>query len=185
MTVTVSTSEKDVAKKPPCRVCSQFKTVTKGIKKKQQEQKNPGNSPETAVAVTATSTAETKSASSSSSSSPASAFPCPPDSAELGRSTWTFLHTMAAYYPDSPTLAERAGMRSFLNHFAKFYPCGYCAGHLREYSMKHPPNVDNSWELSQWMCQVHNDVNERQGKETFDCRKVFERWKDGSPGSEC
>lgn len=33
-------------------------------------------------------------------------LPCPPQTAELGRSTWTFLHTMAAYYPEEPSGAS-------------------------------------------------------------------------------
>lgn len=30
---------------------------------------------------------------------------CPPDSGELGRSTWTYLHSLAAHYPVTHTEA--------------------------------------------------------------------------------
>ncbi|KAH9245089.1 hypothetical protein BASA81_017449 [Batrachochytrium salamandrivorans] len=40
-----------------------------------------------------------------------SPMPCPPDSSELGASTWTFLHTMAAYYPESPSVEDKQAMR--------------------------------------------------------------------------
>lgn len=33
------------------------------------------------------------------------------------------------------------------------------------------------YDLSLWMCQAHNHVNERLGKEPFDCKKVDERWR--------
>lgn len=36
---------------------------------------------------------------------------CPPDTPEIGRATWTFLHTMAAYYPEQPSGAQRSLMR--------------------------------------------------------------------------
>ena len=57
---------------------------------------------------------------------------CPLDRDELGRSTWNFLHTMAAYYPDNPTQEQQHDMSSFVKLFSKFFPCDDCASHLRE-----------------------------------------------------
>jgi len=48
-----------------------------------------------------------------------------------------------------------------------------------------PPKVGNRFELSQWLCERHNDVNTRLGKEKFDCSKVDERWKDGPADGSC
>ena len=57
---------------------------------------------------------------------------CPLDKDELGRNTWGFLHTMAAYYPDEPTKEQQKDMKSFIKTFSNFYPCEWCAYHLRE-----------------------------------------------------
>jgi FAD-linked sulfhydryl oxidase len=110
---------------------------------------------------------------------------CPPDAGELGRSTWTFLHTMAAYYPENPTEIEQKSMLGMIDGLSRFYPCWYCADHLKEELKTNPPKVKSNIELSEWFCQIHNEVNLRQGKPLFDCSKVFERWRDGPKKSDC
>ncbi|KAI8834808.1 augmenter of liver regeneration [Chytriomyces cf. hyalinus JEL632] len=146
----------DIPKEKACGVCDGFKSYTKENKKKVK--KTP-----------------------SATAAPAAAYPmpCPPDSRQLGRHTWTFLHTMAAYYPDSPTESEQKNASTFMKSFSKLYPCSYCADHLQKEIKKNPPKVSSSKEFSLWMCNVHNEVNERLGKPQFDCAKVFERWRDG------
>ena len=57
---------------------------------------------------------------------------CPLDAAELGRSTWGLLHSMAAYYPDKPSDKQQKEMSQFINIFSRFYPCDVCAEDLRE-----------------------------------------------------
>jgi len=104
---------------------------------------------------------------------------CPPDSQQLGRATWTFLHTMAAYYPDQPTQAEQANATGFLHAFSKLYPCSYCAKHLQQELKTNAPRVGSRVDFSKWMCDIHNEVNVRLGKPIFDCSRVDERWKDG------
>ena len=48
-----------------------------------------------------------------------------------------------------------------------------------------PVRVTSQRELSQWMCEIHNDVNKLLGKKLFDCSKVNERWKDGWKDGSC
>ncbi len=110
---------------------------------------------------------------------------CPPDVEQLGRATWTFLHTTAAYYPDKPTPNQRANMVALLRALPTLYPCTWCAQDFGENMERHPPNVSSRTALSQWLCERHNEVNERLGKERFDCFKVDERWKDGPADGSC
>lgn len=110
---------------------------------------------------------------------------CPPDVEQLGRATWTFLHTTAAYYPDKPTPTQRANMLMLLRSLPILYPCGWCAEDFGEDIAANPPNVSSRSALSLWLCERHNAVNTKLGKEKFDCTKVDERWKDGPPDGRC
>ena len=39
--------------------------------------------------------------------------------------------------------------------------------------------------FSRWMCELHNEVNQRLDKRTFDCSKVDERWLEGWKDGSC
>lgn len=110
---------------------------------------------------------------------------CPPDRQQLGASSWALLHSVAAYYPDRPSPQTRADAALFLSTFSRLYPCQDCAEDLRADLKESPPRLANSKEFSLWLCQLHNKVNVKLGKPTFDCSKVFERWRDGWSDGSC
>jgi len=110
---------------------------------------------------------------------------CPPDRLELGSATWTFLHSLAAYYPDNPTQQHKQDAVNIINGLSRLYPCAPCAEDLREDIPNNPPQVSNSKEFSEWMCRLHNRVNVKLGKPEFDCSKVFLRWKYGWEDGSC
>ena len=86
---------------------------------------------------------------------------CPVNRRELGRASWAFLHTMAAYYPENPTSEQQELMNDFMHKFAVVYPCGYCGDTTWQEMMRNPPNVSSRREFALWMCQLHNEVNDR------------------------
>ncbi|KLO06647.1 sulfhydryl oxidase [Schizopora paradoxa] len=113
---------------------------------------------------------------------------CPPDVEQLGRATWTFLHTTAAYFPENPTPIQRTRMLGLLMALPVLYPCSYCAQHLGERINAHPPDLRGGRvSLSRWLCERHNEVNERLGKPLFNCsiKSTDERWKDGPSDGRC
>jgi FAD-linked sulfhydryl oxidase len=57
---------------------------------------------------------------------------CPLYRNQLGNNTWSYLHTMAAYYPANPTDEEKTSMKSFIKIFAHFFPCNHCASDFRK-----------------------------------------------------
>jgi FAD-linked sulfhydryl oxidase len=112
---------------------------------------------------------------------------CPPDTAQLGRSTWTFLHTTAAYYPITASTEQQGQMRNLLSSLSLLYPCTWCATDFRADISQNPPAVAGRAELSKWLCERHNEVNRKLGKSEFSCttQKLDERWKDGPADGRC
>ena len=106
---------------------------------------------------------------------------CPVDREELGRHTWALLHTMASYFPESPSDADREHARGFIRGLAHLYPCSHCAEDFRDAVAKSPPRLDSRSEFNAWVCEQHNTVNEKLGKPAFPCtpETLTKRWRLG------
>ncbi|NXA38384.1 ALR oxidase, partial [Eudromia elegans] len=107
---------------------------------------------------------------------------CPLNTEELGRKTWAFLHTMAAYYPEQPSSTQQQEMAQFFHLLSKFYPCATCAANLRSSLSTRKPDTGSRQGLCRWLCELHNRVNAMLGKPPFDCSRADERWRDGCKG---
>ncbi|XP_068325373.1 FAD-linked sulfhydryl oxidase ERV1 [Pyrus communis] len=95
---------------------------------------------------------------------------------ELGRSTWTFLHTLAAQYPDKPTRQQKKDVKELMSILSRMYPCKECADHFQEILRSNPVQAGSHAEFSQWLCHVHNTVNRSLNKPIFPCERVDARW---------
>ncbi|KAM3303214.1 FAD-linked sulfhydryl oxidase ERV1 isoform X1 [Capsicum chacoense] len=95
---------------------------------------------------------------------------------ELGRATWTFLHTLGAQYPDKPTRQQRKDVKELMAILSRMYPCSECADHFKEVLRANPVQAGSQAEFSQWLCHVHNIVNRSLSKPKFPCDRVDARW---------
>jgi len=112
---------------------------------------------------------------------------CPPTYQELGNSTWLYLHTMAAYYPERPPLDLERSMPSFFRTFAAVFPCEHCREHMLEYISEHPVDASSNEALSMWVCRFHNAVNANLGKPQWSCdaNELIMRYRDGPEDGSC
>ncbi|BGP41174.1 Flavin-linked sulfhydryl oxidase of the mitochondrial IMS [Rhodotorula kratochvilovae] len=173
----------------PCKPCMAFRSFA-GVKKKQPaaSSSSPSSTAPSSSSASAATAAFAGSAVAAASDEPVLPADCPPDVERLGRHTWTFLHTTASYFPPSPSAHQKSSMLSLIRALPTLYPCGSCASHLGAYLETHPPEpaVEKGREaLEGWLCGVHNEVNERLGKERFDCGDVPQRWRDGWKDGRC
>ncbi|OAY76538.1 FAD-linked sulfhydryl oxidase ERV1 isoform X1 [Ananas comosus] len=95
---------------------------------------------------------------------------------ELGRATWTLLHSIAAQYPDHPTRQQKRDVKELMAIISRLYPCKECADHFKEVLKANPVQAGSQAEFSQWLCHVHNVVNRSLGKVIFPCQRVNARW---------
>lgn len=90
----------------------------------------------------------------------------------LGRRTWFFLHTLAAKYPEEPTLADQAAVRHLVAALGQHYPCPVCRIHLRQKLLDPklgPVPTGMRQDLTQWFCKLHNMVNTDLNKTRMKC----------------
>ena len=100
----------------------------------------------------------------------------PPGKEELGKHTWTLLHTMAAYWPQAPPPQQVEDGKLFIELLSRLYPCTDCAGHFRGLLEKYPPRMQTQKEFIQWLSYIHNKVNNRLGKPHFHTKDHQKRW---------
>ncbi|CAD6567538.1 MAG: hypothetical protein TREMPRED_003690 [Tremellales sp. Tagirdzhanova-0007] len=170
----------------PCKVCNSWQDWAK------LKINKTGNSPKSATgmgdfASMMSNTSQPTSTYSSVSPQQLDRQDCPADTALLGRSTWTFLHTTAAYYPVRAPPGTQTSMLKLLSSISLLYPCVSCADGFRGRVAENPPDVSGREGLSRWLCERHNEVNEKLGKERFDCAgtSLDRRWKDGPEDGSC
>jgi FAD-linked sulfhydryl oxidase len=112
---------------------------------------------------------------------------CPPDVEQLGRASWTLLHSIAATYPERPSVQQQQDTSTFISSFSRLYPCHWCATDFQSWMKTSggAPKVSSRQEFGQWLCEAHNEVNKKLGKSTFDCSKWEERWRTGWKDGRC
>ena len=102
-------------------------------------------------------------------------FPCPPPP------LFAQFHSVAAYYPESPSSEAKAAALGFVEGIRLLDPCIHCREAFAVAVEEDPPDVSSRESFSLWTCRQHNRVNETLGKPEFPCtpQALSERWRTG------
>ncbi|MCJ1322855.1 hypothetical protein MMC15_008205, partial [Xylographa vitiligo] len=156
----------------PCRSCTSASEWRRMMRSATAPSTPPSSSPTTTRAPlpASASTTHPSPPTADDDDDPPTRSDCPPDVAQLGNHTWTLLHSISASYPARASLAQQSEMTQFLGLFAKLYPCWVCAEDFRAWMARagNEPRVEGRAGLGRWMCEAHNEVNRKLGKEVFD-----------------
>eukprot|EP01069_Polyplicarium_translucidae_P007963 Polyplicarium_translucidae@DN3173_c0_g1_i7.p3 len=88
----------------------------------------------------------------------------PPDRRELGRASWTFLHSVSANAPAKMSRAQGKKFDTWMKAFSSLYPCSTCRpGFERQVAAHRRPAVRGREEFVLWMGQFHNLINKEIG----------------------
>lgn len=79
---------------------------------------------------------------------------------------------MMARFPDKPSEEDSLALKTYIQLFARLYPCGDCASHFQQLLKKFPPQIGSRNAAAGWACHVHNQVNDRLKKPVFDCNNI-------------
>lgn len=96
---------------------------------------------------------------------------------------WATLHSVSALYPDTPTDAEQALARHWIDSFAACITCPKCQGHFSTMYARYLTVVPNPFssrrEFVLFVLRAHNTVNRRLGKRMYtleDSLAEAQRW---------
>ena len=100
---------------------------------------------------------------------------------KAGNAAWSNMHHRASLYPDSPTDKEKERMKTFLYESMRSVAllCKNCNSHIKDYLKKHPigPALVSKKAISKYLCEMHNDTNEKTGKEIHNCHTILSEKK--------
>jgi len=95
---------------------------------------------------------------------------------------WRTMYFIARMYPDQPSPEEQRAMVGFMTNLQKLLPCTTCRGHFAV----HLPELERAKlsrvTLYQWIFNVQNDINRRNGKHVYSWDQSVEAVKRMSLG---
>ncbi len=94
-----------------------------------------------------------------------------------GPKIWSILHITSFAYPEQPTDHDKQTMYNFYHSLKYLLPCPRCKTHFiqnLEYYMsdRECTTLRSQKNLSSYVVDLHNDVNERNGKERWEYERA-------------
>ena len=98
-----------------------------------------------------------------------------------GPSAWIFLHSVTFNYPDNPTEEIKNKYKVFFESLQFVLPCEKCQNNYKKKLVKYelsPEVLKNKKVLIEWLIDIHNEVNKKNGKRIYSYEEVEKIYKD-------
>lgn len=92
---------------------------------------------------------------------------------------WFAMHTISLNYPVEPSYSDKRTHYDFYYIIRNILPCEMCRQHYSELLKQYPiePFLDSRESLISWVILIHNQVNQRLGKEMVTREAVLEKYE--------
>ena len=94
-----------------------------------------------------------------------------------GSKAWDFFHSVSFSYPENPTSDQKQSAMDFFKALPFMLPCSTCGNHCQKQLEKFPPRVENREQLTKWLYNFHNMVNQRLGKKMPSFEEISLKYK--------
>ena len=95
-----------------------------------------------------------------------------------GPPAWLFLHSITFQYPETPTFADKENYRVFFEKIQYVLPCPTCRAHYTENVNRNPIRLNSRKELIEWLIDIHNEVNKKNGKKVLQYDEVYKQYNE-------
>lgn len=96
-----------------------------------------------------------------------------------GKYFWEVLHIITFAYPDSPNEEDKKNIKNFFYALKPMLPCEKCRYHYAKNLETFPLTDDilsSKYKLISWIVTLHNEVNERTGKQKITIDNVINKY---------
>jgi len=93
-----------------------------------------------------------------------------------GPAFWHVMHAVSFMYPENPTPQDQTKYANFYENLIDVLPCQKCRNHFAEILQEIPMQLRSRRELSEWVVNVHNEVNKSTGKPEQDYLDVVQAY---------
>jgi len=99
-----------------------------------------------------------------------------------GPHAWIFLHCITMAYPNCPNNEQKKCIRNFFTNLKDILPCDSCRENYQKHIQENPLTdeiLHEKKKLIQWLINIHNLVNEKNGKDILSYDQVINKYIKG------
>lgn len=96
-----------------------------------------------------------------------------------GKHFWNTIHYITISYPNNPTTDQKRNIKLFFELLGGLLPCENCRAHFAKNIQTYPLTdeiLNSRYKLIEWAVKVHNEVNNRTGKQYVSVNEAIQMY---------